>query len=474
MAEIRCLLKEAGVMSGKEPALIQGEYVLLFSQLDVQADDTAGRLLERGLQPGDRVAFSLPADWRVPVLLMGLLRAGAVACPMNTRLPPGPLAAQARTVGARYLVGDFKGGDGKEWEGLTCLDISTLVGAGPPAGRMKIRDHMPLDDPATIVFTSGSRTARAAVLSYGNHYYAARASNQHLPLHSPDRWMLNLPLYHVAGLGILFRCLRAGAAMVFPEPDCTVPEVILSRGVTHLSLVPAQLAELLDMEKGPAALAGLKVLLLGGSGIPAPLYEKAVQAGCPVCCTYGMTETASQITTVGLQVPAVSRATAGTPLPGMEVALDEQGEIRVRGRSVFLGYVEGSAIEPAVDAQGWLTTGDLGSFDAGGYLSVLGRRDNIFVSGGENVQPEAVEAEVLRLPGVEQVIVVPVPHPKFGARPVAFVRTRPGMDAPVDFATLLAGRLPKYMIPDRWLPWPEDLPADAKPSRTLLAERAAG
>src|SRR3712207_445663 len=135
---------------------------------------------------------------------------------------------------------------------------------------------------------------------------------------------------------------------------------------------------------------------------------------------------ASQVTTTP---PGASRGelrTSGRPLPHREVAVSGGGEILVRGETLFAGYVEGDPVRRPLDADGWFHTGDLGALDENGYLGVRGRRDNLFVSGGENIQPEEIEEALSGLDGVQDAVVVPVPDLEFGAHPVAFVRAAEG------------------------------------------------
>ena len=132
----------------------------------------------------------------------------------------------------------------------------------------------------------------------------------------------------------------------------------------------------------------------------------------------------------------------------------EDGESLVRGDTLFAGYVEGDGVKRPLDDGGWFHTGDLGEIDESGYLRVTGRRDNQFISGGENVQPEEIEAALLRIEGVEQAVVVPVADEEFGERPVAFVRARGGGQAR-DLTEALTLVLPRFKIPMAFRDWPE-------------------
>jgi o-succinylbenzoate---CoA ligase len=247
--------------------------------------------------------------------------------------------------------------------------------------------------PAIVLFTSGSSgTPRPAVLTYGNMYHNACGANANLPLDQDDRWLLNLPLFHVSGLSILFRCLLARAAVVIAAAGESPLEALRRLRPTFVSMVPAQLHDLLTAPEGNA-LAGVKVVLLGGAPAPPALLAKAREHGWPVFPTYGMTETASQIATASTtDGQRISADSSGNVLHGREVMLAGDGEILVRGPCLFAGYYTPNGLVLPLDRDGWFHTGDLGTIDEFGRLTVLGRKDALIISGGENIQPEEVEA----------------------------------------------------------------------------------
>ena len=183
--------------------------------------------------------------------------------------------------------------------------------------------------------------------------------------------------------------------------------------------------------------------------------------------SYGLTEMASQVTTTPPGASKEQLRTAGRALPYREIRVSTEGEILVRGKTLFAGYLRNGGLDRPLDEDGWFHTGDLGELDDGGNLRPTGRRDNLFVSGGENVQPEEIEAALLRLSGVEEAVVVPVPDPEFGARPVAFVRTS---GVPADLAQELGRSLPRFKVPGEFHGW--EGAGGMKPDRVALEERA--
>jgi len=332
------------------------------------------------------------------------------------------------------------------------------------------------DAEATVVFTSGSMgTPRAAVHSFRNLAAGADASNTAIPLGPGDRWLLSLPLYHVGGIGVLMRCARSGATMAIPDPKESLQESLDRYAPTHVSLVATQLYRILRDDKSAAALARCKAVVMGGGPTPESLVREAVGRGIKLVMSYGMTETAAMICCTRPGDPVERLLSSGRPLVEGTVSISADGEILVRGDQLFLGYLQpdGSVSRPLTE-DGWFRTGDLGHFDEAGYLHVTGRRDNMFISGGENIQPEEIEAALRAIAGVEEAIVVPAESAEWGKRPVAFVRMEEerALDAAA-IETALRAALPGYKVPRTIHAWPVDLvQAGIKPARRDFERKA--
>jgi len=277
-----------------------------------------------------------------------------------------------------------------------------------------------------------------------------------------------VPLYHVSGLAVLFRALAAHAAIIVPAQRSALSVALVHPRLTHVSLVPTQLYRLLGDAGATAALARLRVVLLGGAPAGTALLDRAADAGVPVCTTYGMTEMATQIACTSPGMPRPVWDSVGEALLPDTLRVGRGGAIEVRGDTLFLGYLQRDAtlVRP-LTRDGWFATGDLGHLDEAGRLHIAGRRDNNFTVGGENVQPEYIEAVLRNCAGVEEAIVVPVDDAEFGARPVAFVR---GSAATELIAAYAGAHLPRYMRPLRVLPLAD---TGFKPSRAALRARAA-
>jgi O-succinylbenzoic acid--CoA ligase len=419
-----CPLTRAAQRHGEQPALIDGSQVLSFADLDAAV---VGCTLLDDLPDGCRIGIQDPDHLAaIPVMLAAWRRGMAVA--LLSPRSPDITGIAARLELARVLRG------------------ATLTLPAPASRRpATIPDGI-----ATILLTSGSSGQPKAVAHrLSAHLDAAAASNANIPFVPGHRWRRSLSMSHIGGLAMLFRALSGGGALVLDE---TTP-------ATHLSLVAVQLRRLLAQP----VLPDLAALLIGGGPIPPDLITAALDRGLPVHTTYGMTELASQVTTTPPGATAEVLTTAGRPLPGCEVAIDTTGEILVRGPGLLAGYLTPAGLVPGVDAAGWYHTGDVGRL-ADGWLTPTGRLDQMFISGGENIHPEAIERALGGL--VEAAVVVPVPDAEWGARPVAIIAG--DFDAE-HLRAVLCQRLPRFAVPDAFLPWPSEAPGTSgKPPRAWL------
>jgi O-succinylbenzoic acid--CoA ligase len=386
---------------------------LTYADLDERADIAARRLAALGVAEGGRVATTLSPSTDFAALLHGAARIGAALVPLNTRLTAEQQSAQAAAVAADVVVDAPLDGMEAAIEPRREIDPGAVY---------------------TVLFTSGTEGEPKPVeLTAGNLDAAAAGSAAVFGSDPGDRWLSPLPLFHVAGLSILTRCARnATTAVLHDRFDLAVVLEALTAGdVSLISLVPTQLRRLRDA--GLTDAPALRALLLGGGPIPPDLVDWARETGLPVRCTYGMTETASQV--------AVTDAweSAATPLPEAEIEIAADGEILVRGPMVAPGALSGD---------GWLHTGDVGSIDRHGRLHVEGRIKELIVTGGEKVAPAAVEAVLAAHPAVADVGVAGTPDPDWGEAVTAYVVER-GAVSDYDLLAFCRERLAGYQVPKR-------------------------
>lgn len=450
------------------PALLSPSDAWSYAALDEAVTQGHRALRGAGVAPGMRVGIHRPRSAETVVWLWALWRTGAVAVPLSRRLPPAEVSRHARRAGCELLITD----DAAVAEAApAALDVRTASDLRAQALPSAARPAQAPDRPATILYTSGSTgTPKAALHTWAQHVYSAKGANANMPLGAGDRWLVSLPLYHVGGLAILVRCALAGAAAVVPAPDDALHTVLRRRAVTYASMVATQFHRVLDATAGPPP-PSLRGVLLGGGPIPASLLDRGTARGWPLHTSYGCTEMASQVTTTVPGAPRSALATAGRRLPHRRLRI-EDGQILVAGRPLFRGYVTETGLTDPRTEDGWYPTGDRGRLDAQGRLQVLGRVDRMFISGGENIQPEEIERALEQMPGVERAVVVPVPHTEYGARPVAFVRGL-APDRAEDVRRALGAVLPRFKIPDAVHPLPApDGPDALKIDRDRLRRRA--
>jgi O-succinylbenzoic acid--CoA ligase len=453
------------------PAVVSWSETLSYGALAQRVAEAAGRLRRMGVREGARVGLWAENSAQWIVVALAVARAGAVLVPLNTRLADREIEWQASRAGLRLVIASdalaaravstSRVVSYAEWRTLPAGDGSASPAADDPA-----RD-------AAIVFTSGTTgRPKGAVLTRGNQLAAVAASGAVLPLGPGDRWLASLPFFHVGGLGLVERCVRSGACVVLPA-SFTADELgrsIEEQEVTHASVVDATLRRILEARAGAALPPRVKAVVVGGGPASAALVEACPQA----LATYGLTESCAMATLVRPGAALPQRLAAGQALPGIDLRIAADGVIEVRGPTVMRGYLDDAEATASALRDGWLRTGDLGELDGEGCLRVLSRREDLVISGGENVYPAEIEEALREHPDVADAVVIGVPDDRWGEVPLALVELRhPG--AP-DLRAFLEPRLARYKLP--LVRIVEAIPrlASGKPDRAALREavRRAG
>ena len=437
-------LRHRAHLTPHRPALVADDACFSFAELDAAVDARARALQTRGVAAGDRVALLLPNGRAFVELVHAVPRLGARLVLLNTRLTRAELDFQIQDAGVKLVV-DQQLAD-------------QLADPGPPLPTRSFD----LDAPHTIIYTSGTTgRPKGCVLTFGNHWWSATGSVLNLGLAPEDRWLAVLPLFHVGGLSILLRGVIYGIPVVVqPRFDPASANAAIDDGATIVSVVATMLQRMLEARGDRPYPPHFRCALLGGGPAPRPLLELAAAHGVPVVQTYGLTETASQVVTLAPEDALRKLGSAGKPLMPTELRIDDPdpdgaGEILVRGPNVTPGYLN----QPANTHDGWLRTGDLGRLDDEGYLYVLDRRNDLVVSGGENVYPAEVEAALLAHPNVREAGVVGVADPQWGQRVVAHVVAERPV-TPDELSAFLRDRLAGHKLPREYR-FAEALPRNA-------------
>ena len=474
-------------------ALVAGGRTWTFDQLDADVTRAARRLRDLGVREGDRVATLLHDGVAGTLMPHAALRLGAVLVPLNVRLGDAELAWQLDDAAPRVLVADARTlaraeRAGRDRPALLIASVGEVItgdttdAARPDDARGALRTAHDADDVLAVIYTSGTTgRPKGAMLTVGNFWWSAIGSALNLGTHTDDRWLACLPLFHVGGLSIVLRSAIYGiTAVVHDEFDADrVNAAIDDEAVTIVSVVAVMLQRMLDARGDRPYPPSLRCVLLGGGPAPRSLLDRCAAIGVPVVQTYGLTETCSQLATLAPEETLRRPGSAGKALYPNELRIasgsdDGAGEILVRGPVVMAGYANQPDATRAAIVDGWLHTGDIGRIDVDGFLYVLDRRDDLIVTGGENVYPAEVEATLLSHHAVAEAGVVGVEDETWGQRVVAVVRIQSpstGVDA-AELTSHCRDRIAGYKVPREIRVVDEPLPRTASGKLRRSALRA--
>jgi O-succinylbenzoic acid--CoA ligase len=412
-----------------------------YDDLDRLVDGTAGRLAAFGIDSGTTLGIHLAPQVGYVGLIHAAMRLGATFVPIGHDLTPREIADRAEAADVDDVVCGAET-EATAVEALSDADVRVLSVDDPDRDGVHAvhdADPGPIGEPTwtfadtlCLLFTSGTGGRPKPVeVTAGNAFFSAVASAFRLGVRRDDRWLLTLPLHHAGGLSPVFRTVLYGTTIVLREgfdPGGAADDID-RYDVTGVSLVPAMLTRMLD-SRGTLS-DSLRAVLLGGAPASEQLVERCENYSIPVYPTYGMTETASQITTATPEEAFDHPGTVGRPLmwtdltvvddEGDPVETGEVGEFVVDGPTVTPGYHDMPEANDAAFGPFGLHTGDVGRVDADGYAHVLNRRDDRIITGGENVEPGEVAA-ILRSHGdVEDVAVVGIDDETWGERVGALI-----------------------------------------------------
>lgn len=410
-------------------ALIADGESMTYAELEEEAVHVARRLAAWGVRRGATVAMNMRPGRDKIVLVHALMKTGAVLLPISPKLSPEERAKAIASCDVSVDLDDA----GK----LTQTEAD-----------MPLLGEHDMADPHCRILTSGSTGRPHTVsLSYGNHLFSAMGSAFNIGIDPADRWLCALPTSHISGLSIVMRSVIYGTAMVLQDEFSTeaVADAIEREGVNVISLVSTMLLRLLD--EG-VDLTGPRAILVGGGPVPQSALSEALDKGARVIQTYGLTETCSQVTTLEVAEARRKVGSVGRPLLTSHLRI-QGGEILVQGPTVSAG---------ALDADGWLHTGDVGRIDEDGFLYVQGRTDEMIITGGENVIPAEVEDVVVQHPQILEAAVIGRPDPEWQQAVTAVVVARDGGDLSLEeLRRHCEGKLASYKIP-KGLEVVEELP----------------
>ncbi len=414
------LERQAATRPGHTAVLV-GDRAISFAALAARVGQTAARLDGAGAEK--KVGFVLGNGLPLVELVLACLRSGRTAVLFDPRLGEAELRRLADATDVPTMV---CGVDLQETTRAVAAGRSVLLWEDlcAKAARPTAAPGIDLSSEAVVIFSSGTGgRSRPISLTAGNFLWSALSGAARLGSHPDDRWLACLPMSHVGGLSILLRSILLGTTMILHErfDVGAVRRSLSEEGTSLVSLVPTTLARLLEGE-APIGAPRLRCALIGGAGASMETLEKARSQGLEVCPTYGATETCSQIATLAPGEDFVEAGFVGAPLLHTSVRVaGPSGEILAHGQEVTL-EIFGPTVSPSAAGEGgWFRSGDVGRLDDAGRLTVLGRRDDVIVTGGENVSPSEVEAVLLGIDTIAEVAVGPVSDPRWGQAVAAWV-----------------------------------------------------
>jgi fatty-acyl-CoA synthase len=492
-ATIGSALENIARIDGARPALISRHQSLRWSyaELNAKADALAAGFLALGLEPGDRIGIwaATCAEWTLTQFAAA--KAGLIFVTINTAYRTSELEYALNKAGCKAIVA-MEGHRGADYAGM----LQELMAAGKlpqlqhAIGIGEIEGFIPLaevrgkpehsralteigarlncGDPINIQFTSGTTGfPKGATLSHRNILNNGFFVGEQIGLSPEDKLCIPVPLYHCFGMVMgNLGCLTHGSAMVYPSEGfdpLAVLETVQAERCTALYGVPTMfIAELNHPEFTRFDLSSLRTGIMAGSPCPIEVMRRVIDRMHmgEVTIAYGMTET-SPVSFQSGRDDSVERrvSTVGRVLPHIEVKVVDEtggtapcgapGEICTRGYSVMLGYWDDPArTAEAIDAQGWMHTGDLGTIDEAGYANIVGRIKDMVIRGGENIYPREIEEFLYRHPKVQDVQVVGLPDEKYGEELCAWIVLRPGEAAEeAEIRAFCEGQIARYKIP---------------------------
>jgi long-chain acyl-CoA synthetase len=474
------ILAEAAARYPGNPALT-GAATITYSELWEQARGYGATLQRLGIAPGDRVALMMPNVPDFPRAYYGTLAAGGVVVPIHALLTADEVAYLLKDSGAKLLICAAPllpvGAPASATAGIPCYSVMTPAGEASrfedeaakdaPAATYVSRDG---GDEAVILYTSGTTGwPKGAMLTQSNLILNATISAFELSPSGPgDVYLAALPLFHAFGQTcVMNTAFRAGAAVyLLPRFEGKAAlDAMIEHGITVFAGVPTMYIALLEAAKADARRPALRHCLAGGSSLPMAVLEAFESVfGVPIYEGYGLSETSPVASfnqpyfprkpgTVGRGIWGVDLAIAN---PDVDERIDlladgELGEIVIRGHAVFKGYLNNPDATKAAIVDGWFRSGDLGTRDGDGFITIVDRKKDMILRGGYNVYPREVEEVLMRHPDVSQVAVIGLPDAVNGEEVMAVIVAREP-SAPFDSSALIAWsqeRLAKYKYPRR-------------------------
>ena len=404
-----------------DKAIISHEITYTFRELNNKVLETAQTLIENGIQADDRIGIYSKNNVDFVILVLALWQLSVIPVPINTRLTSSEIKEQLIQANCK---GIFLHQNLKSEFSLSNINVIEFPFKTDERSHIQNKIELNLTDPAVIIFTSGSESkSKGVILSFESLFNSAINSNHLLRYTNSDRWLASLPFHHVGGFSIITRSLIYGIPLIIPDSlnHETIKKSITEFQPTYISLVAAQLKQFI--EDGIKPNVELKNCLLGGGYADNELIKNAIDLGWPINKVYGSTETSSFVTALLADEFIFKPNSAGRAVPSNKILIVDEnkkelnqfeiGEVVVNSNNLMSGYLNSNETKNVLN-DGYYFTGDLGYLDEDGYLFIVGRKNHLISTGGENVNPKEVEDVLLQHPMISEAAIFPLEDEKWG------------------------------------------------------------
>ncbi len=464
-------LIEAARINQNCKAVFTEQRVLTVRELLREVNQAASYLKSAGIEKGNNIGILYRHNYHFTVIVNALWLIGAVPVPLNTRLTDSELLYQVQLAEINHLIVD-------EYFCGTLADADNPVKTifpGESKNELPVSERVQFNPsaPALIMFTSGSSGHSKAVTHTFNSLHASALMYHSLVRPgNDDIFLSSLPLYHIGGFMVFVRALLSGCGAAFPESlqFDDLNEAVESFNPSVISIVPTTLERITALGLRPNS--KLKFAFTGGGPAPSELIIKAGALGWPIVKVYGSTETASMVTVLNPDEIPHKPDSAGKPLAGVELKI-AHGLLTVKSPSLFSGYLNNNQETAEKLVNGWYNTGDFARIDNNGYLYIESRREDLIVTGGENVSAAEVETSLKKHASIEDVYVFSLNDDKWGQIVCAAIQPAEGETVnSEELKDFLKGILSSFKIPKKFY-FPGTLPRNemGKINRQALIDR---
>jgi o-succinylbenzoate---CoA ligase len=384
------------------------------------------------LKKGDIVIFNLFPDWRVIALFLAFIKNGITCSFINPKWPKAYIQSIKKNLKPKAIINEDQ------------IDLFFQN------RKKKKSSFINYKKPSTIIFSSGTTNYPKALFhSLENHYYSYLGFSKKICLSKDDRYLLSLPLWHISGLAIVFRCFFSKATLVINKDNNLFYNIVKYK-ISHISFVPTQVYRYLqlDIEKKIKIASLLKMALIGGSFLDFDIYQKAKKHTLPMFLSYGLSEMSGS---VFIEKPKIVNGHFyyKKPLEYRTVSIKKK-MLYLKGKTLFLGFLKNGKIEKKLDKDGFFSTNDLAIHcDKNGY-AILGRKHNHFIKGGINIDPKIIEKHLLEIEQVTKAKIMPIKDLEYETKIIAYIKVTKAISA-YKIKESLKNRLSKNMIPDEFI-----------------------